>query len=101
MRIHKYEIPAQPGSYPTRFPVNSRIVSAALKSGMLAVWAEVDPSISLFAVKMIHVLPTGYEDVPPFARHIATILDGDLVWHVYEQVPIEQRKQTVEGLYPT
>ena len=100
MKIYKYEVQAQPGSYPMRFPVNSRIISAALKSGMIAVWAEVDPSVSVFAVKMIHVLPAGYEEVPPFARFVATILQQDLVWHVYEQVPIEQRKH-VEGLYTT
>jgi hypothetical protein len=65
----------------------AEFLSAGMQNGAMQVWALVDPEAPAETYQ-IDVYGTGWE-LPPMtaARHVATVMAGDLVWHVFNHGP--------------
>lgn len=85
--IAVWKFPLNLGLNSVMMPAGSEILSAAIqgeKPGQLCCWARVAPSAPR-ELRRILVRGTGSElDEFSFARFVATVLDGDYVWHVFE-----------------
>ena len=82
MRIFKYPLQYQP-SQEVKHPTDWIPIHVGIQSGTLTIWAEVDPIEEEEDKSIIHIIPTG-GTVPPDSLHLGSVLDGPLVWHVYE-----------------
>jgi len=63
-------------------PAGARILSVQVQATRICLWAELDTDSPLEERKFA-VFGTG--DTPE-GKHLATIQDGALVWHIYEQL---------------
>ncbi len=61
----------------------ARVVHVAMQNGMLRIWVERTPGAAPLA-RTFGVFGTGHQ-LPRGWEHVGSCLDGDCVWHVYEQ----------------
>ena len=59
-----------------------RIVDVQMQGNIPTIWAEVNPANPKQKVRIIMV-GTGHE-IPMPAKHLGTVQDGELVWHIYQ-----------------
>lgn len=64
-------------------PEGAEILTCAIQSGGVFLWAVVDPSLPLQR-REIEMIGTGNQIPEEERRYISTILDGALVWHIFE-----------------
>lgn len=82
-RIYKYQPPTSatvhlllPGRYP-------QIIHVGQQDGMITFWAEVEPDSTEHTRISLRVVGTGHA-VPELGfTHLATVMLGEFVWHVY------------------
>jgi len=89
MKVYKYKLEAVEQQY-LKLPQGSRILKADAVEEELFIWALVDPEKTVEEHRIIHVYPTGVDvDYPDCLHHIDTVLmlNGALVWHVFECMP--------------
>lgn len=48
-----------------------------------AIWLEHDPTAPVKAMRVFGVFPTG-GTIAEHAEHVGSMIDGALVWHIYE-----------------
>lgn len=87
--IWKFEFNVDDGPIQVPMPRGAKILSCnTQQSGLICVWAEVDPhnttEIYLFWVRGTGQI-TG--DLPFTSEFLATVLDGNFVWHVFVSLP--------------
>lgn len=80
-KVYKYG-PIRPGSWGVSMPKDARVVHFGAVGDDLFIWAEVEGEPS--ETRIFVVYPTG---VPVAGRYVGTafMMDGALVWHLYEQ----------------
>lgn len=84
--VWKYPIPVM--DLPTiRLPIGAQILTVAAQHDNLYLWALVDPEAQTGEVQL-RVLGTGHQCTNP-GRYIGTahMMDGLLVWHVFQISP--------------
>lgn len=64
-------------------PEGAEILHCAIQSGGVFLWAIVDPSLPLQR-REIEMIGTGNPIPEEERRYISTIIDGALVWHIFE-----------------
>ncbi len=82
--IWKY--PLSLGSNTLSMPLHSQILSAQLQSGTINIWVLADESEKIKEDRTISIFGTGHP-LPAKAdvsNWIATIQDGQYVWHLFE-----------------
>lgn len=67
-------------------PGLGRPLHAAAQDGHPVLWAEVDTDVEPRTC-IVHIAATG-QSVPDNVDHVATYIDGPLVWHVYTSEPV-------------
>lgn len=84
------------GQVPTRHmvPAGSQIVGAAMRRGQPVVYVErlVNPADPEAHPMDVVFVGTGQPFDAWGLKHIATLKDGDLVWHVYGRIDYDWRK---------
>jgi hypothetical protein len=63
-------------------PEKSQVVHVGLQNSIPCIWAEV-PKSNINIVRRFGIFGTGH-DIPDSCEHIATFIDGNFVWHLYE-----------------
>lgn len=63
---------------------NADILDAQLQDGDVSMWVQVDPDESTLLREFL-MFPTGAQFPDMKGYHIATIQDGQAVWHLYEK----------------
>lgn len=66
-------------------PEGAEILNCAIQSGAVFLWALVDSSLPLQR-REIEMIGTGNQIPEEERRYISTILDGALVWHIFEVI---------------
>ncbi len=87
MKIYKYPLKLT-ASQTVFLPYCAEILSVQMQGGLLTLWAEVSSEAYGDPVqRQILICPTGESegDIDQ-CRHISTVLDGTLVWHVFEVI---------------
>lgn len=81
--IWKYPV-SDIGEVTIPMPAGSKVVFVAGDpSGISpAFWAEVDQSAPI-EFRKFQIVGTGH-DIPPYAIHRGTVIQGPFVWHLYE-----------------
>lgn len=64
-------------------PEGAEILHCAIQSGGIFMWALVDPSLPLQR-REIEMIGTGNPAPEEERRYISTVIDGSLVWHIFE-----------------
>lgn len=60
------------------------ILSVQFQAGRLCLWALVDEN-STMVEKTIQIYGTGFPDVEIHSKHLGTVQEGRLVWHVFSR----------------
>lgn len=84
MRI-VYKYPMNLGYNNITLPLESEIVHAAMQYGQLHIWVEQDPNRP-FVQREFNVYPTGQYIHNNNEMHVSTVVAGDFVWHLYENI---------------
>jgi hypothetical protein len=65
-------------------PMGAKVIAAAMQDNVPTVWAWVDPERPVVR-RRIAIVGTGL-GAPEYdeAEHVATVLDGPFVWHVFD-----------------
>ena len=79
--IHKYPIKLVFDVQTIDMPISAKVLHFAEHINGLWLWVELDDEAPVNP-RHFQVIGTGGK-VPGKSRHVATILDGSLVWHLY------------------
>lgn len=82
-----YKYPLVLGWNSISLPLEAEIVHIGEQNGQLQMWVEQDPSRPV-TQRQFNVYGTGYPIYNNNEHHLATVIVGDLVWHVYENICI-------------
>ena len=66
-------------------PEGAEILNCAIQNGGVFLWALVGPSLPLQR-REIEMIGTGNQIPEEERRYISTIIDGALVWHIFEVI---------------
>ncbi len=66
-------------------PEGSEILHCAIHNRAVYLWALVDPSLPLQR-REIEMIGTGNEAPHEERKYISTIIDGAIVWHIFEVI---------------
>ena len=68
-----------------KMPLEAEVIHACKQNGVYCLWAIVDTEAPI-RVRRFHIISTGFplQEGSHSHHHIATILDGPNVWHVFE-----------------
>jgi hypothetical protein len=82
--VFKIQVESRAHAHVTKLPVGAMFLDAQMQHGWISIWFEVDADERRHHERNLLVVGTGhhYEDKP--MAYIATVQDGELVWHVYE-----------------
>lgn len=80
MTIWKYTVTDWIGDL--LIPRGSKIVHVASQGNVFTLWAEVDTEART-VTRAVSVIGTGHRLPDGYGFHIGTVMQGDLVWHVY------------------
>lgn len=82
MVIWKFQI-ALADKQQIAMPKGSEILAAGLQYGVMCIWARVNPDAPA-GYRDIYIAGTGHAAPrPEDADHLATVIDGTFVWHVF------------------
>lgn len=80
-----YKYPLMIGYNGISLPLEAEIVHIAEQHGQLQMWVEQDPNRPM-SQRQFNVYGTGHPIYNNNEHHLATVLVGDFVWHVYENI---------------
>jgi len=91
MTIYKYPLVIADRQL-VSMPVKSMVRAVMMQRGVLCLWAEVDP-LSTVVSHAFYIVGTGHQlpDVP-YLYYLGSVIDGSLVWHVYQELRAELAK---------
>ena len=78
-----YKYPLALGLNSVNLPLESEVVHIAEQYGQLQMWVEQDPNRPVLSRQFV-IYATGQYIYNNTEHHLATVLVGDFVWHVYE-----------------
>ncbi len=72
---------------PTDFemPYGAKVIDAQIQGADICLWAICDPEEQK-QTRRFAIVGTGHR-LPSFSTHVATVQDGQFVWHIFEVVP--------------
>ena len=79
--IYKYHLMV--GLNTVALPLESKVVHITEQYGQLQMWVEQDPTRPVLN-RQFNVYGTGHYIYNNNEHHLATVVLGDFVWHVYE-----------------
>jgi hypothetical protein len=82
MTIYKYVLTPDHETVP--LPKGARVLDAQMQDGSITLWALVDPQERESVPRRFGVYATGGPGPGVRDTHVATILHGGFVWHVFE-----------------
>lgn len=65
-------------------PLGSRPISVQFQNGVLCLWAEVDDTTTDKEKFYLEIVGTGHPLTDELKRHISTVQDESLVFHIFE-----------------
>lgn len=74
------------GQFQLDLPIDSEILSLQMQDGRPKLWVFVRPH-NRTVTRYFQMLMTGSHNAPISRRYIGTVLDGLLVWHLFETLP--------------
>lgn len=84
MTIWKYVLRSE---RKVEMPAGAKVLHVGLQHGEVTMWCLVDP-LAVQEERHFHVYGTGWNLTKQLAKerheHIGTVIDGSLVWHVFE-----------------
>lgn len=83
MIVHKHFIPICDGVFSIVTFRGARILSAQLQDGQPQLWMLVDDAADRVE-RRIRIVGTGWRLSSDPGKHIDTIQDGSLVWHIFD-----------------
>lgn len=78
-----YKYPLTLGFNGVSLPSSAKIIHIAEQNGQLQMWVE-QADCGLLSQRQFNVYGTGHYIYNNNEMHLATVLVGDFVWHVYE-----------------
>ena len=81
--IYKYHLKV--GLNSIDLPLEAEVVHIAEQYGQLQMWVEQDPTRPVLN-RQFSVYGTGHYIYNNNEHHLATVVLGDFVWHVYEEM---------------
>ena len=90
-RIYKYPLIFGDEAV-VQMPEGAVPIAADIQSGAICVWAAVDPEAKVVP-RHFFIRGTGHEMPPAPYRHLATIMDGQFVWHVFDGLDESARQE--------
>jgi hypothetical protein len=81
--VWKYELNLFGRLTTLELPAGAVITHFAVQGRRPCIWAHVNPDSSETEVRGFQIFGTGHP-IPPGAKHVGTVLDGDFVWHAFE-----------------
>lgn len=82
--VWKFNIPIADDQKLTAPGLSGIVHAADAGTRQLHLWADVDPT-QPEATMTVHIRGTGHQSPDPWTtRHVATVIAGPLVWHVYQ-----------------
>ena len=81
--VYKFAFGANQSELALSIPLNAKPVHVAVQNRRITMWFELDTEEEKVD-RHFKVVPTGAE-VPEQGTHIQSILDGEFVWHIYEE----------------
>ncbi len=87
--IYKYPL-ILTGKQAITMPYEAQILDVQMQNGVLCMWAMVDTVAKMNEVT-IRIYGTGRPIENPRLRYLATVQDGECVWHVFEEIPVWYR----------
>ena len=87
--IYKYATAAL-GTGAVDMPINAQVLKADLQNQQIFLWAYVDTEEEVHETRYFKLIGTGHDagSLSP-DKHIATMLDGPFVWHLFETPAVE------------
>lgn len=82
--IVKFTIGSAAGLDAIKLPKDAKILSAQMRCGELCLWALVEP-LAVIELRRFKIYGTGAVIATDPGKHVATVQDGDFVWHIFEQ----------------
>lgn len=82
MVIFKYSLKIT-NYQPLSLPTGAEILSIQDQDGSLCLWALIDEN-AMLETRAFAVHGTGHFIFSPIEKHLATVQQGGLVWHVFE-----------------
>lgn len=88
MKVYKYQHHQIEDKFEINMPASARVVGFEILDGKPTIWALIDPKEINNRVKRFRLAGTGHdiniEKDPNNLKHIATVLDREIVWHLFE-----------------
>ena len=81
--VWKYKIKINE-TFELELPIGARIILIGLQHNDLCLWAEVDTEVET-EKRFFRIHGTGHPINEGFLNHIKSFIDGDFVWHIYEE----------------
>lgn len=82
--IWKFEI-ALEATQAIEMPRGAEIISVQFQHGVMCLWAIVDSNAAA-EQRIIQVFGTGHDFKAHNRKHLATLVQGAFVWHVFERL---------------
>lgn len=83
-KVFKYEQPVD-GLIRYEIPLFSKIIHiGSQRSNHITIWVLVDPDESRTEKVTFRVFGTGHPISLPIGDHVATVMDGQFVWHLFD-----------------
>ena len=69
---------------PVLMPLGAVVIHVAMQRGYMRLWAIVDDAQTTMEKRQFDVVGTGIHFNAAGKQHIATVIDGQFVWHAFE-----------------
>lgn len=81
--VYKFAFPSGTDTLEAKIPADAKPVYVAIQNKRVTMWFELDTEEENVE-RYFKIVPTGSE-VPEEGTHIQSIMDGEFVWHIYEE----------------
>lgn len=95
--IWKFQLPtSSTNPIVLTMPVGAEILDVQMQAGIPTLWALVDTRIDV-ETRRFEIYGTGHALPDAHRRHVGTVQEGPLVWHVFEQLVGERDRTEIVG----
>ena len=98
-KIFKYELEFEDNGHVTiGLPKDAWVVSVGKQDDKFMVWAMVDPTLEKKEDRKFQLVGTGWPvKQPDNLLHLGMIFDGSYVWHIFENLNVDEDKEKRNG----